>query len=670
MDDEATIADFAGANCEGFGGGALSIDAYAWSHSTPADSMLRVGVDGDDAERGARETYASVLIVNDADREVNLNGVTVQFEFSKLIRLDDAASEFTTLGEFEFTCWGSQIVSPSGARRIVDCGDLSVQMNDIGPRVDFGAIALNAGEFLAGGYSNFLFSFRDRESRVLDAESVRALDPTCDPSAFTTTSSVMSTAPTSTFGWNPNAQIMLSACPSLLDVVFSTLESQIEDGVARIRGIVGHRSCSTLDASKVTFAIDLGGDYEQSQLQVACEGLQIVYPISSVPMSDVAATCEAVVTERGVELSFGDDLVLCPGCFIVGGPNNVVLDLSYADGRGFSSTEISPNGLREPICAGFPRGDGPTDAELVRPCDEEANAEYEGSTLTTGLFLVPSPEACCLACRENPNCNVWTFCTANDGCGRSEFAYSYSSCELKYAAPEIISQDTIPGKRGPNVTYISGALRDKEVEPVPFDTSNERKECRAETNANYDGIQISIVNAVSWSACCDACLADPACAVWNFCDDVNGCDGEFAYQTCVLKLFLVGGNPQKPPAIARGDGVPWVSGSLIDRIPEPAPSIEGCRVEQNANYKGHPLNSGSDLVVDSETECCAECKRMKKCNAWVFCASIDGCGNEYYDYKFGECWLKKLSKEDVETIPVPAWERGDKRDMDKRRGRR
>ena len=90
---------------------------------------------GDDAERGARETYASVLIVNDADREVNLNGVTVQFEFSKLIRLDDAASEFTTLGEFEFTCWGSQIVSPSGARRIVDCGDLSVQMNDIGPRV-------------------------------------------------------------------------------------------------------------------------------------------------------------------------------------------------------------------------------------------------------------------------------------------------------------------------------------------------------------------------------------------------------------------------------------------------------------------------------------------------------------------------------------------------------
>ena len=71
--------------------------------------MLRVGVDApraDDADRGARETYASVLIVNDADREVNLNGVTVQFEFSKLIRLDDAASEFTTLGEFEFTCWG------------------------------------------------------------------------------------------------------------------------------------------------------------------------------------------------------------------------------------------------------------------------------------------------------------------------------------------------------------------------------------------------------------------------------------------------------------------------------------------------------------------------------------------------------------------------------------
>lgn len=71
------------------------------------------------------------------------------------------------------------------------------------------------------------------------------------------------------------------------------------------------------------------------------------------------------------------------------------------------------------------------------------------------------------------------------------------------------------------------------------------------------------------------------------------------------------------------------------------------------------LNSGLDLVVDSEIECCVECKKMKKCNVWVFCAFIDGCGNEYYDYKFGECWLKKFLKEDVEMILVLVWECGE-----------
>ena len=660
-DDEFADSRFDGTNCEAFNGGALRVDAYAWS-SSASESMLQVGVDAIDG-RVALETYASALISNDADEEVNLNGVTIQYEFSRLVRSNDDDTSFQTPdftpGDFEFTCWGAQIINPSGARRLVDCGDVRIEMNDVGPRIVFGSnVALNVGEFLAGGYSNFLFSFRDSQMREMDVDSVRALEPTCDASVFSTFAPEnVNVALTSTFGWNPNAMIVLSACPSLLDVVFSTLTASVDGAGASVHGVVGHRSCGTLDASKVAFAIDLGGEYDETQLESACDGVQVVYPISSVPPADTRASCDVVATERGIELRFGDGLVLCPGCFIVGSRNSVMFSMTYTDSREFSGTTISSNDLSQPICTGFPRGGGSTN-DVVRPCNEEDNAEYEGSRITEGLFLVPSPEACCLACRENPNCNVWTFCTADDGCGRSEFAYSYSACELKYAAPQIITQDIIPGKRGAEVTYISGAIKDKTTEPVPFDTSSERKECRAEANANYDGIQISIVNAVSWSACCDACLADSSCAVWNFCDETGGCDGEFAYQTCILKIFLVGGDPRNPPAIARGEGVPWISGSLAERIPEPPPSIEGCKVERNANYKGHPLNSGSDLILDDETECCAECKKTKKCTAWVFCAAPGGCGNEYYEYTFGECWLKHLGTNDLAQAPIPAWERG------------
>lgn len=86
--------------------------------------MLRVGVDETDAPRGgAQETYASVLIANDADREVNLNGLTIQWEFTRLVQSNENPEPFTTpglpVGDFEFTCWGAQIVS-SNARRVVD----------------------------------------------------------------------------------------------------------------------------------------------------------------------------------------------------------------------------------------------------------------------------------------------------------------------------------------------------------------------------------------------------------------------------------------------------------------------------------------------------------------------------------------------------------------------
>ena len=90
MDDGTVEGGFSNANCDAFDAGAVSIDAYAWS-SAPRDAMLRVGVEAR-ADRGARETYASVLISNDVDREVNLNGVTIQYEFSRLVREDGNAT--------------------------------------------------------------------------------------------------------------------------------------------------------------------------------------------------------------------------------------------------------------------------------------------------------------------------------------------------------------------------------------------------------------------------------------------------------------------------------------------------------------------------------------------------------------------------------------------------
>lgn len=72
--------DFVGVNCEGFGGGVLFIDVYVWSYLMSMDSMFRVGVDAsrvDDVDCGVCEMYVSVLIVNDVDCEVNLNGVMV-----------------------------------------------------------------------------------------------------------------------------------------------------------------------------------------------------------------------------------------------------------------------------------------------------------------------------------------------------------------------------------------------------------------------------------------------------------------------------------------------------------------------------------------------------------------------------------------------------------------
>ena len=62
----------------------------------------------------------------------------------------------------------------------------------------------------------------------------------------------------------------------------------------------------------------------------------------------------------------------------------------------------------------------------------------------------------------------------------------------------------------------------------------------------------------------------------------------------------------------------WTSGIVTSRIEIgdlPEPTSESCQIEWNSNYKGDPLNVGTDLVVDSVEACCVECKKNSDYNA-------------------------------------------------------
>ena len=248
---------------------------------------------------------------------------------------------------------------------------------------------------------------------------------------------------------------------------------------------------------------------------------------------------------------------------------------------------------------------------------------------------------------------------------------SYSQCTLKVLDQAIISAsvDTeIPGSRGEDVPYTSGILVDKIVEPIARDTSDVKfPPCNAEINTNYIGDVIANVTvdlAVNAGACCAACLANADCELWVFCDSEGGCD-EYPYRTCTLKTFplnIADASLESPAAYARGPNVNWTSGIVTSRIDVgelPEPTSKSCEIEQRANYKGDPLNVGTDLIVDSVESCCIKCKKRSDCNVYVFCENEDGCSNAYFDYGFGECWLKKAPAEFLVSEEFPAWERGE-----------
>ena len=170
--------------CADLANGNLAFSVHTWS-SSPSEEVLRLGAIAGNVVDAARETYVSIVVTRTSGANVNdpvsLAGVTLPFEWSRAVEVEDDVSGETTYEprpkeEFVFACWGGQILpkrfssasslSSDEGRNDVSCEEISLTMDDVGPRVTFGAnVVLLPGEFLVGGYSNFLFSFKHVEGK-------------------------------------------------------------------------------------------------------------------------------------------------------------------------------------------------------------------------------------------------------------------------------------------------------------------------------------------------------------------------------------------------------------------------------------------------------------------------------------------------------------------------
>ena len=243
---------------------------------------MRVGAvdaEGADTVSTAREMYVSLVVTRDEtsealrlnpEKEVSLRGVTVAFEFSRRVARsapevafpngdgdEVARTELADPSRFVFMCWGAQLMPASrngsdAAHRGVPCSELALDMDEIGPKVTFGDATLRRGEFLVGGYSNFLFSFKERSAMPME-DAVTLLAPYCDVEALDKPASELALlAPTFKLGWNPNAHLALAACPALADMTFhSVIPEQADASTSVATGVVGHRTCATMDMTGI-----------------------------------------------------------------------------------------------------------------------------------------------------------------------------------------------------------------------------------------------------------------------------------------------------------------------------------------------------------------------------------------------------------------------------------
>ena len=96
-----------------------------------------------------------------------------------------------------------------GGHRAVPCSEIILDIDAVGPRVTFGDVRLQPGEFLVGGYSNFLFSFKEMNAAPME-NAITLLAPYCDAEATTRDARELALlAPTFMLGWNPNKHLKL-----------------------------------------------------------------------------------------------------------------------------------------------------------------------------------------------------------------------------------------------------------------------------------------------------------------------------------------------------------------------------------------------------------------------------------------------------------------------------
>ena len=479
---QARSADGDSDACPDLASGALKFSVTTWT-SLPSEDLVRVGAvdatSGVETETTAREMYVSLVVTrdeasdalrDDPEKKISLRGVAVAFEFSRrVVQTETAettdASPFSTPrsaiadpSRFVFMCWGAQLMPVSedgsdGGHRGVPCSELVLDMDEIGPKVVFGDVSLGRGEFLVGGYSNFLFSFKEQSAMPMET-GVTLLAPYCDLQALDKPAADRPLlAPTFKLGWNPNAHLVLAACPSLADMTFhSVTPEQVDASTSVATGVVGHRSCATVDVTGIAVPLryDVSDDqsergtFDPENFDVTCFGMRVALPspahrgggaekFAADPESLIVSCydLDVVMATDGLRVGFanGVPVRLCPGCFLVGaGDNNVIASWSPRSSSpgSFVFPAAAPPAM--PYCGAGADLAVPSPAALepVTPCNAEENADFDGEMLLGGAFLTSSQGACCLACQENPQCNVWSFCADREnGCGGNAHSYSY-----------------------------------------------------------------------------------------------------------------------------------------------------------------------------------------------------------------------------------------------------
>ena len=123
--------------CADLASGNLAFSVHTWS-SSPSEEVLRLGAIAGNVVDAARETYVSIVVTRTGGANVNdpvsLAGVTLPFEWSRAVAVEDQVSGETTYEprpkeEFIFACWGAQILPKAFSSNTTDDGRNDVSLS-------------------------------------------------------------------------------------------------------------------------------------------------------------------------------------------------------------------------------------------------------------------------------------------------------------------------------------------------------------------------------------------------------------------------------------------------------------------------------------------------------------------------------------------------------------